>query len=245
VTFRGEAETMADKAEDVPDIEEQAPVDATVPEDDDNVVVEQESSSSSSSGQKRGSLWFIIIVPMILLVIVMFLVAIFLPSSTNGSTASLSDVILGINKFVVYPGYNATEDVFDTSGKVTVTLFPHHDGGAKGFIFRYDLSGVPPNCVNCGIHIHQGKTCSDANSVGGHYYKVDVDPWTTDGGAIYTSDGDGLAMGSFTLLTGYDTMQQNVGHAVVIHDQEGVRVSCGLLVTDTTVQRSGGPWRTK
>lgn len=230
---------MADKAEEVPDIdiEEQAPVDATVP-DDNNVVIEQESSSSSSSGQKRGSLWFIIIVPMILLVIVMFLVAIFLPSSTNGST-TLSDVILGINKFVVYPGYNATD--FDTSGEVIVT-FSH--GETSHFNFRFDLSGVPPNCVNCGIHIHQGKTCSDANSVGGHYYKVDVDPWTTDGGAIYTSDGDGLTAGSFTLLTGYDTMLQNVGHAVVIHDQEGVRVSCGLLVTETAGQRSGGPWRT-
>jgi Cu/Zn superoxide dismutase len=217
---------MADKAEEVPDIEEQAPVVATVPDDDNNVVVEQESSSSSSGGQKRGSLWFIIIVPMILLVIVMFLVAIFIPSSTNGST-TLSDVILGINKFVVYPGYNATD--FDTSGEVTVT-FSH---GTSHTNFRYDLSGVPPNCTNCGIHIHEGVTCSDADSVGGHYYKVSVDPWTTDGGAIYTSDGDGLAMGSFTLLTGYDTMQQNVGHAVVIHDQDGVRVSCGLLVTDT------------
>lgn len=233
---------MADKVGELPDIEEQAPaaVVAAVPNDNNVVVVEQE---SSSSGQKRGSLWVIIIVPMILLAIVMFLVAIFIPSSTNGST--LSDVILGINKFVVYPGYNATEDVFDTSGKVTVTLFPHHDGGAKGFVFQYDLSGVPPNCINCGIHVHEGTTCSDANSVGGHYYKVDVDPWTTDGGAIYTSDGDGLALGSFTVVTGYDTMQQNLGHAVVIHDQEGVRLSCGLLVTDATAQRSGGPWRTK
>jgi Cu/Zn superoxide dismutase len=220
---------MADQVGEVPDIEEQeqAAVVAADP-DDSNVIVVQE---SSSSGLKRGSLWFIIIVPMILLVIVMFLVAIFIPSSTSATKPS-DDTIIA-NKFVVYPGYDTTENAaFDTSGEVTVT-FSH---GTTHTFIRYDLSGIPPNCINCGIHIHQGETCNDANAVGGHYYKVGVDPWTTEGGAIYTSDGDGLAMGSFTLMTGYDTISQNLGHAVVIHDQEGVRVSCGLLVTDAAAQ---------
>jgi hypothetical protein len=124
---------MADQVGEVPDIEEQeqAAVVAADP-DDSNVIVVQE---SSSSGLKRGSLWFIIIVPMILLVIVMFLVAIFIPSSTSATKPS--DDTISATKFVVYPGYDTTENAsFDTSGEVTVT-FSH---GTTHTFIRYDLS---------------------------------------------------------------------------------------------------------
>jgi len=121
-----------------------------------------------------------------------------------------------------YPGY--TGDV-NTTGSVIGT-FP-----AEGFVtkFSYDLQGLEPECTNCGIHIHTGKTCDIAGEILGHYYGDLADPWTLEGGAVYNSDKQGTASGSFELRTGYDTLNDNVGHAVVIHGQDGTRLSCGIL----------------
>jgi Cu/Zn superoxide dismutase len=118
-----------------------------------------------------------------------------------------------------YPGYTGT---LSTSGSVMVTFI----GGKTHF--SYNLEGLEPKCVDCGVHIHEGTTCDDADAVGGHYFRVD-DPWTTEGGAVYNSDGNGEAEGSYSVMSGYDTSTDNVGHAVVIHSQDGARVSCGIL----------------
>ena len=40
---------------------------------------------------------------------------------------------------------------------------------------------------SCGIHVHVGTTCDDADKVGGHWFKSPVtkDPWTAANGAFY------------------------------------------------------------
>ncbi|MFN5999112.1 MAG: superoxide dismutase family protein [Paracoccaceae bacterium] len=167
--------------------------------------------------KKNRSLWVIIVVPMIILVIVSFLAASLMPQ------AKYEEAVASMNER--YPGY--TGDV-SPSGSVIVTFLPQ-----RKIQFNYNLQGLESNCIDCGIHIHEGTTCDDADEVGGHYYSVEVDPWTTEGGAVYKSDVNGQATAHFTLTSGYDTYNENVGHAVVIHSQNGTRLSCGILMAKT------------
>jgi len=94
-------------------------------------------------------------------------------------------------------------------------------------VVNYVLSGLETN-IEGGIHIHTGTTCLVADMVLGHYYDSDtlnVDPWTT----TYSSDGFGNSYGSFTINSGYVSIAENLGHAVVIHESGGGRAGCGLL----------------
>merc|ERR1711998_669464 len=80
-----------------------------------------------------------------------------------------------------YPGYNGPLKV---TGEVDAYLA--HSGNAY---VTYTLRGLEDACKTtpegvanaCGIHIHEGKTCDDADSVGGHYYDTESmsdDPWS-------------------------------------------------------------------
>ncbi|KAK3247043.1 hypothetical protein CYMTET_43449 [Cymbomonas tetramitiformis] len=81
--------------------------------------------------------------------------------------------------------------------------------------------------LSYGMHIHTGLTCSAAEEVGGHYYSTSNDPWNTE--CLYTPDGEGNAEGICgPITTGYG-IEMNVGHAFVVHAEEGVRVACGVL----------------
>merc|ERR1711902_90643 len=107
----------------------------------------------------------------------------------------------------------------------TVTFNPD-----KTFLFEYDLSGLAPNCVKCGIHIHAGVSCETHEKVLGHEWNSIVvqDLWVTAGGAFYNSDENGKVDSSFNLYNGYGPIE-NYSHAVVIHTQDGSRVGCGVL----------------
>ncbi len=188
----------------------------------DDVEVEDQRPMMSLPDEKaplarKKSLWVIIVVPMIILVIGTFLAAAFMPQTANEEATAIMDE--------PYPGYTGG---ISPSGSVVVTFLPQ--GKMK---FAYHLLGLEPNCVDCGIHIHEGTSCDDADAVGGHYYSVEVDPWTTEGGAVYNSNVHGEAMGSFTLTSGHDTCKENVDHAVVAHSQNSTRVSCGILKAKT------------
>lgn len=54
------------------------------------------------------------------------------------------------------------------------------------------------------------------------------DPWVTEFGSVYNSDEDGEAKDEFTVDSGYG-YEENNGHAVVVHAQDGSRVGCGVL----------------
>merc|ERR1719233_427639 len=63
--------------------------------------------------------------------------------------------------------------------------------------------------------------------VQGHYWSssVSTDPWNK----TWTSNGSGLASGSFMINAGYNTAAENLGHAVVVHESTGDRAACGVL----------------
>ena len=110
----------------------------------------------------------------------------------------------------------------------------------KSFMARANLSGLEADCVNCGIHIHEGKSCDTYDTVGDHYWRHDDpafetngDPWQIESGvrrAVYTSDGVGNTLPGhhFSLYSGYG-FEMNEGHAVVVHARDGTRIGCGVL----------------
>eukprot|EP00568_Trieres_chinensis_P003599 CAMPEP_0183307130 /NCGR_PEP_ID=MMETSP0160_2-20130417/16359_1 /TAXON_ID=2839 ORGANISM="Odontella Sinensis, Strain Grunow 1884" /NCGR_SAMPLE_ID=MMETSP0160_2 /ASSEMBLY_ACC=CAM_ASM_000250 /LENGTH=314 /DNA_ID=CAMNT_0025470651 /DNA_START=58 /DNA_END=1002 /DNA_ORIENTATION=- len=122
-----------------------------------------------------------------------------------------------------YPNYMGDLMV---EGGVKVEFY--HD---DTFSFVYKIKGLPADCTNCGIHIHQGVSCDTHDEVMGHGWNSLVvrDLWTKAGGAIYSSDGKGEARGHFNLYNGYG-YEENKGHAVVIHIGDGTRVACGQLM---------------
>lgn len=123
-----------------------------------------------------------------------------------------------------YPDYAGDITV---TGTVTMTYSAAWStGNPNDFVFAYDLQGVESNCEMCGIHVHAGTSCDDAEKVGGHYWddnKVN-NLWTRAGGAVYTGDGKGY----FLLNNGFGYLE-NRYHVVIVHAQEGYRIGCGVL----------------
>ena len=128
-------------------------------------------------------------------------------------------------KIGTYPGYTGDLSVV---GKVKVTF---ESIGSDKFFFSYDLKGLEVNCVDCGIHIHAGTSCATHEEVKGHGWNSVVvqDLWTRAGGAFYNSDSNGKAKGYFYSFNGFG-YEENLGHAVVLHGQDGTRLGCGVLM---------------
>jgi len=84
---------------------------------------------------------------------------------------------------------------------------------------------VTPDCVAnaCGIHIHNGKSCDQHDSVGEHYYNTDLedDPW------LPITHRGFPAAGRRYIRIGAD--QDTSGHTVVVHDETGARIACAVL----------------
>jgi len=85
----------------------------------------------------------------------------------------------------------------------------------------------------CGVHIHSGSSCTDSAAQGGHWYNaddLDLDPWAIVG----YDQTDSVGHGQFAscVYTGFDVASdpdQLVGHAFVVHADDGSRVSCGVI----------------
>jgi len=90
----------------------------------------------------------------------------------------------------------------------------------------YDMKKIAPSSQG-GIHIHAGTSCADAEKVGGHYWSASLgeDTWKS---TIWKSDAQGEANGILTLKTGY-SYEENLSHALVVHNAEGARIACGVL----------------
>jgi len=126
-----------------------------------------------------------------------------------------------------YPTYAGSKD-FDPSGTVSITF-----GIDGAFTYSFDLEGLESNCEGCGIHIHAGVSCETHELVKGHGWNQAFvrDLWTKAGGAMYESNSEGDASGSFQLYNGFDIFS-NMNHAVVAHAQDGARLACGVLKLD-------------
>jgi Cu/Zn superoxide dismutase len=127
---------------------------------------------------------------------------------------------------------------------------------------KWSLSGLE-NDVSGGIHIHTGTTCEDMNEVGGHYWNAATYPTDAWNVVKYNSTAAGTSDGTYSgIVTGFDTYDMNLNHAVVVHASDGTRIGCGTLQPaaggihiheGTTCETSGGhyfnpgtsdPWTT-
>jgi hypothetical protein len=92
--------------------------------------------------------------------------------------------------------------------------------------FEYDLTGLE-KLSTFSVHIHTGVTCEES---GGHYWTpmTDDDPWTSENGAGGETTAQMTATGSFDLTSGYG-YNENMDHAVVVHNAANERVGCGVL----------------
>jgi len=129
-----------------------------------------------------------------------------------------------VAKMKKYPGYDGE---LDPSGTVTVTYQANQE---DVFVVSYKLRGVLPDCANCGMHIHSGTSCDDAGGHGWHTPAVN-ELWSAEGGAMYETsrvNRKGFATGYFNTYNGFG-YEENKGHAVVIHTENGDRVGCGVL----------------
>ena len=90
----------------------------------------------------------------------------------------------------------------------------------------YELQGVDRFGL---LSIHEGKTCSSADSVGGTYKDTTkfgtADPWASK----YQGDGArGVAIGNFKVAYGY-TLDETLDRVVIAYDSLGQRMGCGVL----------------
>jgi Cu/Zn superoxide dismutase len=100
-------------------------------------------------------------------------------------------------------------------------------------ILSFQAGGLDCNATNgCGVHIHSGTDCTDSTTQGGHFYNadvVDVDPWLLVGYERTNANGEAFYLQC--LVTGE---ANNEGHALIVHSEDGSRLSCGILQFETT-----------
>jgi len=134
---------------------------------------------------------------------------------------------LKVKSFMPYPSYTGPM-------KVTGSMSVYTIDGVQ--YLSWDIKGSDPNCGNtvlpngpvsndCGIHIHTGTTCDDANLVGGHYFDGATDPWTSVHYQASKGKTDSISVRVETGLSASDIL----GHAMVVHDLAGGRIACGLI----------------
>ena len=90
------------------------------------------------------------------------------------------------------------------------------------------LMGMNCNFTNgCGVHIHNGTSCFNTTTQGGHYYNrvtYPVDPW------LYTMYHATDSMGNAYYTGCAETGESDfINRPFVVHSNNGTRLSCGLL----------------
>lgn len=136
-----------------------------------------------------------------------------------------------------YPGSNST-----VKGSITVT----QTSDMKKTTFAWNVNGLSTKCTcsgagcdtvgnACGIHFHEGKTCATAADIKGHFYGngVTVDPWTGKNGAHYTYSKTNKGLSHLSASYGSD-LKSSVGRALVLHNELGGRIGCGVLTESTS-----------
>jgi len=81
----------------------------------------------------------------------------------------------------------------------------------------------------CGAHIHAGTGCDTKDTQGGHFYdeaELAEDPWLLESYRSTDSDGGAALIGC--VITGKNAFHYG-SRPFIIHGEDGVRLSCGLL----------------
>jgi Cu/Zn superoxide dismutase len=116
-----------------------------------------------------------------------------------------------------YPGYVG----LNVGGKVEIW-----DLDATTQVVNFRLVGLGVNKTG-GIYIHEGKTCLGSGLT---FWTnlVSADPWGV--GTTYTSNANGVAEGSFIIVSGY-ALSDHLHRAVVVHDEGALseNIACGAL----------------
>ena len=129
----------------------------------------------------------------------------------------------------MYPGYQGA--LTDVAGGVRMTHLP--DGNGAGSVqLSAVLVNADPRCSEysaapngCGIHIHSGYDCADADTIGGHLYAGESDPWSH---IAYQVHGPGPAIADHMVPVGMSAADL-IGRAFVVHDFDGARIACGYV----------------
>jgi hypothetical protein len=149
-----------------------------------------------------------------------------LTSDTSNLTSS------GVTSQVtVYTVNNGIACYFGSATKLEANLLSYLNPSMAG-----------PNCNftnGCGVHIHNGTSCFNRTTQGGHYYNTVEDPWlltmydSTDasGSAYYTGCVETGVLGNFN------------NRAFVVHSNNGTRVSCGILAGTPVIAPAPAPVR--
>lgn len=142
---------------------------------------------------------------------------------------------LSVASFQKYFEENPDDETeLDVQG--TVEVFTEKAGKGSQ-ILKFKLTGADAMCNetadtsvanSCGIHFHTGKNCSE--NTGGHYFSVSDDPWLKI--SYRNADSNGVTI---PVVTGYESLEDLDGRAVVVHAHSGKRVACGLMSKDTSV----------
>ena len=133
--------------------------------------------------------------------------------------------------------FDAAKDLNDTAKQMSgVQIYTTPDNTAIDYV----LFDVDPACAagpdttinpnSCGIHIHEGSSCSD--DALGHYYdktSIDPDPW---GAGYYEAGVDAdmgvFAAGSFSLKAGL-SQADITGKTLIVHNHAGDRTHCAPI----------------
>mmetsp|Transcript_73716 Transcript_73716/g.116748 ORF Transcript_73716/g.116748 Transcript_73716/m.116748 type:complete len:887 (+) Transcript_73716:103-2763(+) len=155
-------------------------------------------------------------------------------SSTTPTTATATTTTTTLASFSSYLVYEATIAELGGSGvsgdiAIFVTPTGLFGAGRASGLERGLVAGaaVGSHCTAtnaCGIHVHSGTACTDANTQGGHYFMEASDPWTNT--RYSNTDSVGDAIFSFSVATMSTAIE---GKPFIVHDNAGARVACGIL----------------
>jgi len=123
----------------------------------------------------------------------------------------------------------------DGSLPVTGTLSLKQKG-TDTQVLSWSLNGIHKECSKkgtesntCGVHVHEGKTCTNKDGIRGHYWDkedIKLDPWQD---IVYKARGDGTAVSTSTEVKTGKTLSDMSGRAFVVHDKSGQRIACALI----------------
>jgi ferredoxin len=129
-----------------------------------------------------------------------------------------------------YPDYEATNETVDYEAEGTITITGYNNTYDATLGLSYNLKGLGVSS-SAGLSINLGTTCEKADYVGGDYYTLSTDPWTS---LSLATDTDGKATGSFAIQAGL-TYGSIVGHAVVVKapDANATEIGCGICISNS------------